>query len=751
MEQDTKENQNLNPVEPNNPAPKKKNELYLALGAVVLILMGIAGYLLLSKSQDTSNNSALSDILNTPTVIASSFANYEEVSVNVNPKVPFYSIDPNLSNVSNRFTLSEAAKSALAKNSFVITPEIYQEFFKLYEPNRYAQLPNFITTDSMLHNYHLMFDYLLKKLEEQKLAAELKNLNNLMLASSLQQYNSLKDTEWENAAKRNVGFFAVASKLSDTDANVPDFIKNEVNQELSLIEAHQNIHESPVMNIGRKTDTIIDTPQGAQSLEALKEDYSQYVPRGHYDKSDSLKSYFKSMMWYGRLTFRFKNDDEIRSALLITLLLNNKEAGESWNKIYEPTNFFVGKSDDINYYQLEDTLDDVYGNNSTLQSIVSDKAKFASFVESLNQLEPPQVNSVPIFNAAIQPDREKEIKGFRFMGQRFTLDASMFQRLVYREVGTDDLPRMLPKALDVPAAMGSGEALNILKSSGEDKYANYSENMAKLREYTSGLKKEAWTQNLYWGWLYQLLPLLQEKPEGYPIFMRNLAWTRKELNTYLGSWTELKHDTILYAKQSYAELGGGGDEEKLDDRGYVEPNAYLYARLASLVKMTREGLEIRGLLTADSKENLGNLEELALKLKTISEKELNNESLSDEDYELIRSYGGQLEHIWGEAYKDDCKDANMFDCLDENPAPIVADVATDPNGTVLEEGTGYINAIYVVVPIDGKLRVAKGGVYSYYEFAWPLSDRLTDKKWREMLESGSAPKLPDWTQIFMSK
>jgi len=70
--------------------------------------------------------------------------------------------------------------------------------------------------------------------------------------------------------------------------------------------------------------------------------------------------------------------------------------------------------------------------------------------------------------------------------------------------------------------------------------------------------------------------------------MQNQAWARKDLNTLLGSWTELKHDTILYAKQVYAEMGGG--MEGVDDRGYVEPNPYLYARLAALVNLTREGL-----------------------------------------------------------------------------------------------------------------------------------------------------------------
>ena len=154
------------------------------------------------------------------------------------------------------------------------------------------------------------------------------------------------------------------------------------------------------------------------------------------------------------------------------------------------------------------------------------------------------------------------------------------------------------------------------------------------------------------------------------------------------------------------------------------------------------------------KDNLGKMEQLAMSLKTISEKELNNEKLTDEEYELIRSFGGQLEHFWLEVNKDEPafkESSNQRDYLNENPAAIVADVATDPNGQVLEEGTGKISEIYVVVPIDGKLRIAKGGVYSYYEFTWPMSNRLTDKKWRELLNFGQAPALPSWTDAFVAK
>lgn len=674
---------------------------------------------------------------------SSSFAEYKEVTVTVEPKVPAYTVDKDLKNVVNAkdFKLSPAAKTMLVKNGFVVAPSGSREFYPVYETNRYEFRPNFITADSMLHNYHLFFSHLLKTVEKDKLSGELKELNKGMLATAVEQRETLEGTEWESAAKRNTGFFAVASKLLDTGVEVPAIVEKEVVQELKLIAARKEMTASPVMNIGVPPDI-------AASEEANKEDYTQYIVRGHYEKSKLLQAYFKSMMWYGRLTFRVGNEDEMRSALLMTLALDNPERERSWNAIYEPTNFFVGKSDDIAYYEFKDLVGKVYGKNADLTAVVGgDNAeeRFADFIKEVKKLDPPKTNSIPIFREISPEEREALVQGFRFMGQRYTVDADIFQRLVHGEVKQ----RMLPKGLDIPAAMGSAEALGILDSMGETKYENYTKNMGKMRKHIGGLDTRSWTQNLYWSWMYSLLSLVEEKSDGYPSFMRNAAWVRKELSTYLGSWTELKHDTILYAKQVYAEAGGDVLVKK-DDRGYVEPNPYLYARLASLLAMTREGLETRGLLDERDRNNLERMEKLALSLKTISEKELENKPLSDAEYELIRGYGAQLEHFWIEALRG--SDIKSGATLDNSPAAVVADVATWPGGgQVLEEATGDVFQIYVVAPVAGKLKICSGGVYSYYEFAWPADDRLTDSKWRTMLDESKAPPLPGWAGAFTVK
>jgi len=662
--------------------------------------------------------------------IAGQFASYQEYEVKIDPQVAPYSVEEDLSNVINheRFPLSDQAKEMIVKNNFVVVPGYEDEFFSVYENNRYDEMPSFITTDSVLHNYHLLFNDLLEKVEKQKLFNAANELTDLMLDDSMEQYEKLKETDWAESAKRNIAFFTVAKKLLDADAEIDELVEEEVKSELDLIDEHQGIRVSHVVNIG----------QDMNSLDAYREDYSQYIPRGHYTKTEEFKKYFKAMMWYGRINWRMKMDEETKSAILMTQILrDNKKAFKYWEMIFNPINFFVGKSDDLTFYDYDLVYDQVFG-----QADVTQEGDFDKFVDLASRLDKPKINSMPIFQEEIMPDRAKEIFGWRFMGQRYTIDAEVFQHLIEREVEN----RFLPKGLDITAAFGSELATEQLKSEGEFEYPGYEDNLTKMQDYVQTIDTDVWTQNLYWGWLYGLTDLLEPAGSGYPSFMTNKAWQYKDLHTFLGSWTELKHDTILYAKQVYAELGGAPSDVG-DDRGYVEPRPHVYARLASLLKMTSEGLQVRGLISEEDIDLLKEFEDLVLKLKTISEKELNGEDLTDEEFNTIRFFGGDLEHLWLEVFKDE---EVTRDQLSENPAALVADVATDPNGYVLEEAIGKIDIIYVVFPLEGKLRIGKGGVFSHYEFKWPLDKRLTDEEWHAMLHTFEAPERSDWHDNFLA-
>jgi len=673
----------------------------------------------------------------TPVAEASSFAEWTDYTVDFTPQVPDYTIKTDLSNVEYTDILAGPTnkEAFIAENGFYVAEGWSDEFFSIYEDNRYELIPNFVTTDSVLHTYHLYFNYILKSLEEAELYDLAQDLSKSMMEKSEEQYQELMGTEWETAAQRNVAYFALALRQFNPDAYVPDHVEEAIKIDGDAMVAHEGIAESAVMN-----------------SEEFLEDFSQYIPRGHYTKSEKLSRYFNALMWYGRITFRLQQPDEVKSSLLIMSTLdNNEELLADWKRLYEPIGFFVGQPDDLVYYDFQPVALETFG-DLTLENLQA--GSIDSFITKAKELRDPGVNSIPVLGPALNPerasveDRTEDVKGFRFLGQRFTIDASVFQRLIDREVEL----RMLPNGLDIPAAFGSDLAYKLLEEKGETEYKNYPENMNKLVLAINKLPMSQWTENLYWGWMYTLKTLLHvDYADGYPMFMQNENWKKKELTTFLGSWAELKHDTILYAKQVYAELGGGPMIEERDDRGYVEPNPDLYARLASLTQLTIDGLEQREILSAKNNEQLSKLRDLLIQLRDISVKELQNEALTDEEYELIRVFGGSLEHLWYETFSDEEKE-NTPDLLRDNPAPIIADVATDPNCCVLEVGTGHVEPIYVVFPIEDKLRIGKGGVYSYYEFSWPMSDRLTDEKWRDEVlgDWENPPERLDWQTYLLT-
>ncbi len=684
------------------------------------------------------------------------FAPYQPQPVNVTPALDQPAIAPDLSNVYIAMPLSADQLARLARDGVVASPGLQEkEFFTVYEKARYANVPIFITSDSLLHVYHLMFDKTLRTAEVEYFYPLLQSLNRALIVTADAQYQQVRGTPWEDAALRTVAFIAVSGKLADAGFPIPAYAADLAEAEIANIEAASGIEFSPLF----------------PGLE-FGEDYTQYIPRGHYTRSDALKAYFKSMMWYGRMTFRLKTDDpdvgraETRSALLLVQALRNTQVGDRpaldvWADLYDPTAFLVGRSDDLTALDYIPVIDAVYGEAPTLATLADD-AKLDTFIAATDALPAPRILGLVIRDT---DDETRQTKGLRFMGQRFVPDAYIFRQLIYRNVGTRADRRGLPKGLDIFAAMGSERAYELLDAMGETHYMSYTLQMDKMRAWTGSLTQDDWTETVYNTWLYTFQPLIEAPGPGYPTFMQSTAWRDKQLHTALGSWAELKHDTILYAKQTYAEMGAGWmptPPDPVPARGYVEPVPEFYARLAALAAMTREGLASRSLLGEQDADSLARIEDLALALKAMAEKQLAGIPLTEEEHHRIRYYGGELEHLVMASADTPPGEPGAIPYMDEDPqAAVIADVATDPdpdadgvpNPVVLEVGVGRVSEIHVVVPLveaDGSLRlqVARGGIFSYYEFPWPADDRLTDEKWQSMLDDGSAPAQPAWIESF---
>ncbi len=96
----------------------------------------------------------------------------------------------------------------------------------------------------------------------------------------------------------------------------------------------------------------------------------------------------------------------------------------------------------------------------------------------------------------------------------------------------------------------------------------------------------AWTSNLYMDWLGTLRELSAPLTDAkYPQALRTRAWAMKSLNTQLASWSQLRHDTILYAKQSYTAGGACSFPALL-----VEPHPTFWTRAREMVERTSQAI-----------------------------------------------------------------------------------------------------------------------------------------------------------------
>jgi len=303
-----------------------------------------------------------------------------------------------------------------------------------------------------------------------------------------------------------------------------------------------------------------------------------------------------------------------------------------------------------------------------------------------------------------------------------------------------------PRGLDLMALLGSERAKEILESSGDTEYSDYEKKFTELKKEVDSLSKEDWSKNLYLNWLYVLKSLWNEFGYGYPTFMQTEAWQDKELNTALASWTELRHDTLLYVKQSYTMAELGGIFEPPPVVGYVEPVPEFYARLLALTKMTNQGF--KSLIPQKELEKLmieaglDRFTEILSKLLDISKKELENKPLNDNEYNFIENFGSISEGLISTVSGGEV-DPEVLKTV------LVADVHTDGNTEkVLEEGVGYIKTAVIAYKLpEGHILLGVGPTFSYYEFKQPMEDRLTDEEWRETLDSNPPPE-PEWIASF---
>ncbi len=664
------------------------------------------------------------------------------------------------------FNLSPEAINKLKENNFVVVPGDKDNFNQVYQECKESNIPIFVTTDSIFHTTHLFFNYIMRIIEIEYLYDAANKMVSHLLESSIEQYHGAVNPEVKEAARLNIGVFAVAKKQFNPDLSVEYQLHDLVEKECQNIEAQKGLAFRELLSYV-ENPSLYDTPYAY-------EDYSQYKVRGHYTRNEKFEQYFKAMMWLGRIDFKLRPADTkdailhgrqmtLQALLMADALISDEEAFNLWEKIYKVTTYFVGQSDDLNVYDYQYLIQEIFGQDYQIENFADNK-KIDQFIEKGMTMREPKILSGAADTEA--GEFASTTKGFRLMGQRFIPDSYILQGMVYQVkegkqillyTGNQDpftmeiIPnvgpaRAFPRGLDIAAVFGSQRAMQILREEGDTEYTYYDEQLNLLTKEFSDLDEEEWQQNLYWSWLYSFLPFFENNEHKFPwLFINQKAWKDKMLQTMLGSWTELRHDTILYAKQSYTMFTRSLSPEPTLTRGFVEPYPKIFQRLKILSKglnVTLENYDI----DLSVKVKLENFIHLLGQLETISEKEIQGRELIEEEYKTIWNIGELLSSV----IRFPKELMEKISSQSDEQSAIVADVHTDINTEqVLEEAIGLPSNLFVMINKGNGGKIFCGPVFSYYEFKHPMDDRLTDEQWQLKIKENQLPPLPKWVDSFI--
>lgn len=624
----------------------------------------------------------------------------------------------NMDAIEEVYPLDSAAKEKLLANGFVVLGDYKYDYLSdCYWSLFYrSEVSVFITSDAMLHVFHVIHDALLQDVERQYLSDSLELLAADMQAASVSIYQDTSDelVHVKEAARRNVVFLTVACKLLDDTHAIPSYVEDDVMGYVEKILGHNTTEFYP------------------------GDDWTQYEPRGHYEGDPVLEEYFRSMMWLGRHIFRIEDyyypedsDIEIiQAAMLSEMLRESPEDTQLWEKIYDVTTLLVGAADSITPIMVQQAAANVFGESFAI-SMLEDTANIQKLREEFQKPEYPESQIIPVpllYPQQIPP------KYVQFMGQRYVPDSYVFQQVTYPYVG--DATR-LPKGLEVMATMLGSDRADQLLEEEKDIYPELESQYAKLKEEFGNYTEGDWQKNVYCNWLYALEPLLVQFDGTYPLFMQNSAWQDEKLNTALSSWTQLRHDYILYGKPTYTPM------PTAEGYGYVEPVPEFYHRLAALCRKINVELSEKGMFPEKYETVFPYVAGELDTLETYAQRILNDEPLTSGD-----EHGGEQDDIHGFGLWL----RELFSVgVEEKEPTLVADVCTNSlTQEVLHEGVGRLNPIIIAYQEpDGTGLAGIGYVMSCYEFAEEGFNRISDSEWEAWAQNDTLPARPGWTSSFL--
>lgn len=614
----------------------------------------------------------------------------------------------------------------------------------------YAEhLPLYVSADSLLHAVHKSYDKILADLE----AAVLKSEVSSMLDATRGRLGSAPPAWTSKELRADLDLFLAVGLALLTEKDVAPVAGADPKLVASLVESATRAE-------GMKKISLFGAPREV--------DFSQMKPRGHYERPD-LASYFRAMMWFGRTDFRLTevgkagevlNRRQVDAAMALAELIP-AEARKSFERVDRVIGLFVGEHDSMTLPEIEAFSKDLGGraaigamSDGDLQKkLVESGRGTARIASQLLEGGTGEVKTLP--------------RIFQLFGQRYTVDSHVFSNVTYDRAGGGKIPRMMPSPLDAAfAAFKNDQAASLLAP--ELKRHPYAPDLAATRVLVDEHGPAYWDGSLYTRWVSMLRALSPSREElqdpkkaGLPAVATTEAWGRRVLGTQLASWAELRHDTLLYAKQSYTGMAACEFPD-----AYVDPYPAFFAALASYAEMGEKTITSLGTSLPSASGQLSRalehfklLHRVAKTLGGMAEKERAGQPFTAEQMAFINDAVTLKKENAGcvtiTTSKGWYPSLIVGDPLEFDPT--IADVHTQPTdaggtvvGRVLHVATEKPRRMVVLADTCKGPRAYVGLVSAYAEKTTEQFRRMSDSEWSVEVQSAVAP-VPGWMADLVAK
>jgi hypothetical protein len=664
--------------------------------------------------------------------------------------------------IASKYNLTDHEITLLRNHGFMVSERLTSESFgNAFLEIFHNDLPVFISTDAILHALHFSYNRILKDVELGFIIPRLGTmLTNLRANMSQLEARYASEPDMMQPLKDVDVYFTIAAKLLGQNVN-PYFSSNAiiVNELMALIESEQLDQYDLFSSVCRLID------------------FSQFTPRAHYTDpyQPQLAKYFKAMMWLGRIEVYLSTPRALSGpcpmpapadiqrqtidAFLIKELFEFANVNPIYDEIETILKFFVGDPDNVTINNLDYLADAI---QLTFASELLDTVKLKAFQDTLKNQSFAYQRILSQVLISTDADSIIPASAFLFFGQRFIIDSYVFSHVVYDRINHNGylIKRMLPNSLDALFALGNDAAAQLLIN--DLNQYHYSTNLAGVRYLIDSYDNSYWEVTIYNMWLNSVRKLNPpEARDNLPYFMQTAAFWQQKMNTQLASWTQLRHDNLLYGKQSYS-----GGYVCSYPYSYVEPFPDFYSTLKLLAANSATRFQALTFFEPYLRENVvsyfNSFAGIMDTLSQITLKELNGIELNINEINFLRNmilktgihcgallpYEGWYPRLF---YNDD---AGLDGLLMKDL--LVADVHTAPTdeggsfvGWVKHVGTGNINMGVWVAGLHDNTPVAFiGPVLSYHEYTSTNFKRLTDEEWGSVYLNASLR--PAFTNIYLA-